>query len=86
MVSCSSIFRTEFWPAAENGRTMYKIHQRIGPVTHVNAEDIWLIIHYACIFAMFPSSVSLVTCEFSSWIRETMVSILFCRKDKKNCW
>jgi hypothetical protein len=56
-----TVFGTKIWPTAENGRTMYTIRQRIGPVTCENAEDIWLVIHCACIFAMFPSISSLFT-------------------------
>jgi hypothetical protein len=29
---CSAVFGTEIWPAAEYGRTMYTIRQRIGPL------------------------------------------------------
>jgi len=28
----SAVFGTEIWPAAEYGRTMYTIRQRIGPL------------------------------------------------------
>lgn len=29
---CSAVFGEEIWPAAEYGRTMYTIRQRIGPL------------------------------------------------------
>lgn len=29
---CSAVFGTEIWPAAEYGRTMYTIRQRVGPL------------------------------------------------------
>ncbi|RWW27886.1 hypothetical protein GW17_00007654, partial [Ensete ventricosum] len=31
-MACSAVFGTEMWPAAEYGRTMYTIRQRIGPL------------------------------------------------------
>ncbi|XP_048491606.1 protein MET1, chloroplastic-like [Beta vulgaris subsp. vulgaris] len=32
VIATSAVFGTEIWPTAEYGRTMYTIHQRIGPL------------------------------------------------------
>ncbi|KAH9318544.1 hypothetical protein KI387_020313, partial [Taxus chinensis] len=32
VISTSAVFGTEIWPAAEYGRTMYTIRQRVGPL------------------------------------------------------
>lgn len=55
----SAVFGTEIWPAAEYGRTMYTIRQRIGPLLMRMQKRYGWFIMYACIFAMCSPSASL---------------------------
>jgi hypothetical protein len=40
---CSAVFGTEIWPAVEYGRTTVHNSPKNRPVTHENAEEVWLV-------------------------------------------